>query len=151
MSFRIWIDPTKVDLRPNPQGNPFVMVDGVKQHLFQEGGLLYFHTGPMTPVNRKLKPAIVKVTYCATIEDGHQIVKIVRGRYVHGQFEAVVQEATRGGHGDHPFRHVLEVTASAPTISQMRRWINVLLAGEDAPKQEYGRYPKAIMDMVAAH
>ena len=133
MSVRIYLNPSLFPFQPNPSSSQFILVDGIKQPVFEGGGLIYFHTRLMAPMSPGLRKGIVAVTYVETVHDMEQIQKITRGRYVHGEFQATVSEGVCDG------RRVLEISAMAPSMNLLNRWLQPLLTGEDSPRHVYGK------------
>ncbi|MFA5947202.1 MAG: hypothetical protein WC813_04235 [Patescibacteria group bacterium] len=137
MSVRVYLDPKKCVLHTNPHGARYILVDGAKQYVQEEGGLIFFSTELLAPMNPSLRKDIVSVTYQTVIEDVTHMARIARGRYAHGKFGALVRQTIRNG------RQTLDISVKAPTLQSLSRWLHPLLAGQDTPIELYSAAPQS--------
>ena len=141
MNVRVYLNPKKFELHTNPHGARHILVDGIKQHVHEGGGFIYFEANLLAPMSSTLRKSVVSVTYHTVITDGDQIDKITRGHYAHGRFEATaILKIAKGDPFDYK---TLEIMAKAPTAQGLKHWLRLLLVGKDTPVELYSPAPKS--------
>lgn len=137
MSLRVYLNPSRLDalnIGKYPSGCHYAVLEGgAKAILHADAGIFYFIHDMLSPINRKIVPAILKVTYVEVTDDRFLVASIARGFYKHGGFEAEVRSACANKGNPR-----IEICASAPTIPLMKRFIRQLMSCELKPKAPHG-------------
>ncbi len=139
MSIRVYLKAGFVPTDKHPQGCHFHdLTTGARVNLSCEGGVFFFMlTSLMDPIHPEMHPLIACVTYKEVFTNMLAMGRVLPGSYRHGKFLADVE---RNGDGKNKI-HSMTITAKAPTISLLARWLRPLLAAEDTPRSPKGSKP----------
>lgn len=132
MSIRVYLTPEFVPTGKHPhQGCHYYRTStGAELSLFSEGGVFYFTLSTlMDPIHPEVRPHINIFTYKESITDLDTVQKVKAGTYRHGKFLAYVE---LNGDGKNRIRQ-LTISAKAPNLSLLSRWLRPLLAAADKP------------------
>lgn len=132
MSIRVYLKSTFVPSGNYPSGNHrHTLSNRADVALHCDGGNFFFVLPTlMDPIHPEMRPHIACVTYKETFTNMMVMGKVQNGSYCHGKFLADVEH---NGDGRIKMR-CLTVSARAPTLPMLARWLRPLLAGEDTPR-----------------
>ncbi len=132
MAIRVYLHHTFVPTGKDPQGCHYKeLSNGAQVNLHCEGGVYFFvHASLHDPIHPELRPHVTCVTFKEDFTNMAAVGRVLHGSYRHGKF---VADAVRNGDGRNRI-HTLTVTAKAPNLTQLARWLRPLLAGQDTPR-----------------
>ena len=131
MTIRVYLHHTFIPTGKHPDCHYKELSNGARVNLHCEGGTYYFaHPSFHDPIHPELRPHVERVTYKEVFTNVEVMGRVRSGSYVHGRFFA--DAINQGGNG--ATVRSLVVTARAPSLSQLARWLRPLLAGQDTPR-----------------
>jgi hypothetical protein len=103
--------------------------NGSEVSVSSEGGMLYVSLyGEFPKLHPELAAKVSYYTYLDRNTSPEAAAKVKTGTYEHGKFRARVDTI---GRSDKP---MLEISAKAPTIPMLMRWVHAIVDGRTVPK-----------------